>query len=260
MVNKMFKTMLLCIGLLLVFTACSSSESEETVSTNEISFGVFGFEIPDYYNQEPTLEENDAAAYTLPDYEDNCRLIFSSAPYDRDSLTKSKKKSFIDVNLNTLGFYDVDSEGDDGVEFEGVKDGIETEGIIDVLFSSEKKQVVVVTLLYNKERNSDYEYRRDFTNIISSATVDGVEGAYNAAVEDSAESNDSGSSYDSGSSSSFGSGSSYDSNSGSGSGYNDWDTDNNGEADWRDVDTDNDGNVSEDEMNDYLNDWEQELQ
>ena len=42
------------------------------------------------------------------------------------------------------------------------------------------------------------------------------------------------------------------------SGYDDWDTDNNGEADWHDVDTDNDGNVSEGEMNDYLDDWEEE--
>ena len=44
----------------------------------------------------------------------------------------------------------------------------------------------------------------------------------------------------------------------SGSEYDDWDTDNNGEADWHDVDTDNDGNVSADEMNNYLDDWEEE--
>lgn len=40
------------------------------------------------------------------------------------------------------------------------------------------------------------------------------------------------------------------------SSYDDWDTDNNGEADWQDVDTDNDGNVSQDEMQDYVEDWE----
>ena len=45
----------------------------------------------------------------------------------------------------------------------------------------------------------------------------------------------------------------------SGSSYDDWDTDDNGEADWHDVDTDNDGNVSDDEFNDYLDDWEEEL-
>lgn len=45
----------------------------------------------------------------------------------------------------------------------------------------------------------------------------------------------------------------------SGSDYDDWDTDNNGAADWHDVDTDNDGNVSEDEFNQYLDDWEEEM-
>lgn len=41
--------------------------------------------------------------------------------------------------------------------------------------------------------------------------------------------------------------------------YDDWDTDDNGTADWHDVDTDDDGEISSDEMNDYLKDWETEM-
>ena len=48
------------------------------------------------------------------------------------------------------------------------------------------------------------------------------------------------------------------SNSKSSSSYDDWDTDDNGTADWRDVDTDNDGNVSDDEMQKYMDDWDKE--
>ena len=41
--------------------------------------------------------------------------------------------------------------------------------------------------------------------------------------------------------------------------YDDYDTDDNGKADWRDVDTDNDENVSSDERDKYLDDWDSEL-
>lgn len=41
--------------------------------------------------------------------------------------------------------------------------------------------------------------------------------------------------------------------------YDDYDTDNNGTADWHDVDTDNNGDISDDEFNDYLDDWQQEI-
>lgn len=44
----------------------------------------------------------------------------------------------------------------------------------------------------------------------------------------------------------------------SSSSYDDWDTDDNGSADWQDVDTDDDGEVSSEEMEDYLDDWEEE--
>lgn len=46
--------------------------------------------------------------------------------------------------------------------------------------------------------------------------------------------------------------------SGGSSSYDDWDTDDNGKADWQDVDTDNDGKVSQEEMEKYLEDWDEE--
>ena len=52
---------------------------------------------------------------------------------------------------------------------------------------------------------------------------------------------------------------SYDGGSDYDSDYDDWDTDDNGTADWNDVDTNNDGDVSADEFDDYLDDWEEEM-
>ncbi len=87
----------------------------------------------------------------------------------------------------------------------------------------------------------------------------------NETTYDSGYSNEDDTDYDSSDSESYDSSydsddSSYDYDSGSSSSdYDDYDTDDNGTADWRDVDTDDDGNVSQEEMDKYLDDWEQEL-
>ena len=105
--------------------------------------------------------------------------------------------------------------------------------------SVDESQMVLVSVIYNEDKVSPYYYGDDFNDIIFSATVDGYEGVFNMTSD---ELND----YDP------------EPDTNTNTGGDSWDTDNNGEADWHDVDTNNDGDVSQDEMDQYLDDWEKE--
>lgn len=242
----MKKTMVyivITVFVLLSFTACEKEDSDN-VGYNEISFSVFEFQIPDYYDTEPVKQTEDTAIYMRPNEKDMCQLLFTKVPYDGE-YSDSNKVSLLNDQLDSLGLENVDSWGKADIEFTGEKDGVKMEGKIDSVYVSsdddmvsvDQSQVVIVTVLYKEDKQSPYYYKDDIIETMYSASIDGYEGAYALTTNDINEAyNTDGDSND-----------------------DDWDTDDNGTADWQDVDTNNDGDVSQDEMNDYLDDWEKEM-
>lgn len=246
LMKKTMVYIVITVFVLLSFTACEK-EDPDNVGTNEISFGSFEFQLPDYYDPEPVEQTEDTAVYMRPKEKDMLQLTFKRiSPYN-DVWNRSNEMVLLQATLDALDLDNVDSFGKDDLKFSGEKDGVEVKGEIDSLYVSsdstwaevDESELVIVTILYKKDQVSEYEYSIDYIHLLSDATVDGNVGVYNMTDDDL---NDVNVDTD-------------DTNANS----NGWDTDNNGEADWHDVDTNNDGDVSQDEMNDYLDDWEKEM-
>lgn len=245
LMKKTMVYIVIAVFVLLSFTACEK-EDPDNVGTNEISFGSFEFQLPDYYDPEPVEQTEDTAVYMRPKEKDMLQLTFKRiSPYN-DVWNRSNEMALLQATLDDLNLDNVDYFGKDDIEFTGKKDGVEVRGEIDSLFVSanstwadvDESELVIVTMLHKKDQVSEYSYGIDYINLLYEATVDGNKGVYSSTDD---ELNDVDVSTDN------------DTNS------DDWDTDDNGAADWQDVDTNNDGDVSQDEMNDYLDDWEKEM-
>ena len=117
------------------------------------------------------------------------------------------------------------------------------------------ESVIIVSLTKGKRSSLDLQFNdKTAAQGFNLPSIKDLEAAENAERYDNSSSSNTGDNSDSYSDSSD----EYENNSGSSDEYDDWDTDDNGVADWHDVDTDNDGNVSSDEMEKYLDDWESE--
>lgn len=240
-----YRIVIIAITMLaFLFTSCGEKEDSDNVGYNEISFSVFEFNIPDYYDVEPVTQTGDTAIYMRPKQKDMCQLMFIKVPFD-GVYSRSNKTSLLQAQLDSLGLENVETWGGDDIQFTGEKDGVKMAGKLDSVYVSandtvvsvDQSQVVVVTVLYKEDKQSPYYYGDDIIETIYKASIDGYEGAFALTT------NDINDAY----------------NSGDDSNDDDGDTDNNGTGDWHDVDTNNDGDVSQDEMNDYLDDWEKEM-
>ena len=242
--KKIMIILLVCF-FAVAFSACEK-EDPDNVGKISINVGIFEFEIPDYYDAEPVKNTPNNIIYMRPKEKDNCQLSFVVVPYD-DAYTRSNEMSMMNTYLETFALDNVETWGKDELSFTGEKDGVKVAGVIDTVFCSsheeavsvDESQMVLVSVIYNEDKVSPYYYGDDFNDIIFSATVDGYEGVFNMTSD---ELND----YDP------------EPDTNTNTGGDSWDTDNNGEADWHDVDTNNDGDVSQDEMDQYLDDWEKE--